>query len=242
MRAYMLCVKIIFCFFIFTICRTAYADICIEEKITTTISGKTFQGIKKTYITKSKILVEDPTISKKVIYDYENNKVYLIDNIKKDISIYALNNFSLPSNEKIYPDFAAVKPEDMLSKESGSKKKIGKYSCYEVVIYIPKIATLTRVWLTKDILTPLNPLFLFLENNNDILLKKLLSVMKESNAYVVESVTTIVRPKESEKYLKMELVKISEEVPDTIFTLPQDYRILNMDVAPLPDQNNSTEK
>jgi hypothetical protein len=242
MRVNMPRVIIILCFFIFAVYKTVFADICIEEKITTTISGKTFQGIKKTYITKNKILLEDPTISKKVIYDYENNKVYLIDNIKKDISIYALNNFSLPTNEKMYPDFTSVKVEDMLSKESGSKKKIGKYSCYEVVIYIPKIATLTRVWLTKDIPTPLSPLFLFLENNNDILLKKLLPVMKESNAYAVESITTIVRPKESEKYLKMELVKISEDVPDTLFTLPEDYRILNMDVAPLPDQNEIPAK
>jgi hypothetical protein len=181
-------------------------------------------------------------ISKKVIYDYESNKAYLIDNIKKDISIYALNNFTLPTNEKMYPDFTSIKAEDMLSKESGSKKKIGKYNCYEVVIYIPKLATLTRVWLTKEVLTPLNPLFSFLENNNDVLLKKLLPGMKEFNAYAVESVTTIVRPKESEKYLKMELIKISEDVPDTLFTLPQDYRILNMDVTPLPEQNDSTAK
>ncbi|MBN2403759.1 MAG: DUF4412 domain-containing protein [Spirochaetes bacterium] len=231
----MLRIKIIFNFiiFIFSMHGIAHADICIEEKITTNIPGRIFQGIKKTYITKNKILLEDPTIAKRVIYDHETNKVYLIDDSKKDLSVYSLNNFTLPSNDKIYSDFIPLRDEDILYKESGNNKKVGNYDCYEVVAYIPKIAAISRVWLTKDIEASLTDFFLFIEKNNDSLLKKMMPMMKESNNYVVESITIIVRPKESEKYLKTELVKISvQEVPDSLFKLPEDYRKLNMEDSP----------
>jgi hypothetical protein len=229
-------VKILFVIFIFTICKMVFADICIEEKITTNLTDKIFNGIKKTYITKNKTLLDDPTISKKVIYDYENNKVYLIDDLKKDVSIYPLNNFTLPFNEKIYSNFVSVKEDDILSRESNIKKKIGQYDCYGVVIYMPKIATLATIWITKGIDTPLASFFSFIEKNNDILIKKLMPVMKESNAYIVESEIIIVRQNESEKYLRTELVKISTlDVPENLFKLPEDYRKLNMNTASLPE-------
>jgi hypothetical protein len=228
-------VKILFVIFIFTICKTVYADICVEEKITTNLTDKIFNGIKKTFITKNKTLLDDPTISKKVIYDYENNKVYLIDDLKKDVSIYPLNDFTLPFNDKIYSNFVSVKEEDILSRESSIKKKIGQYDCYGVVIYMPKIAALATVWITKGIETPLASFFSFIEKNNDILIKKLIPSMKESNAYIVESEIIIVRQNETEKYLRTELIKIStQNVPENLFKLPEDYRKLNMDSAPSP--------
>jgi hypothetical protein len=210
-----------------------FADIYIEEKITTTIAGKLFQGINKIYITKNKTLLEDSTISKRIIYNYDSNKVYVIDDNKKDVSIFGLNSFILPINEKIYSEFSSVKEEDILSRESGLKKKIGKYNCNEIVLYIPKIATLSRIWVSKEIEAPLISIFPFLEKNSNILLKKILPVLKNDNAYVVESLTTIVRPKELERYLKTELKKISvQDVPDTLFNLPEDYRKLNMEPEP----------
>ncbi len=229
--------KIIYFIFLFSAANSpALADICVEEKITTTFAGKLFNGIRKIYIKNNKTLLEDPTISKRIIYDYDSKKVYLIDDIKKDISIYGINNFTLPINDKIYLDFASVKEDEMLSRESGGKRKIGKYMCSEIVIFIPKIATLTHIWVTKEIDATLIPLFSFLENNGNIMLKKILPVMKRDNSYVVESVTTIVRPKELERNLKTELKKIAvQDVPENLFSLPEDYRKLNMEPAAPPD-------
>jgi hypothetical protein len=238
MRLNMFRLNTIFCIILFicTVSDPVFADIYIEEKITTTIAGKLFQGIKKIYIAKNKTLLDDPTISKKVIYDYDGSKVYLIDDIKKDVSIYALNNFTLPINEKIYSDFRSIKEEDILSKESGSKKKIGQYNCSEIVLYIPKIATLSRVWITKEIEAPLSSLFQFLEKNSNIMLKKIVPVLKNNNACVVESTTTIIRPKELERYLKTELKKVLEQdFPESLFNLPEDYRKLNMEPTPSPE-------
>ena len=247
MRISIFKIKILSCFFVFAVCGAVFADICIEEKITTNIAGRPFDGIKKTYITKNKTLLEDPTISKRVIYDYDSKKVYLIDDLKKDISVYSLNGFMLPLSEKIYSDFIFLKEKDILIRESGLRKKIGKYNCSETVIYIPKIAALARIWTTKDIDTSLASFYSFLENNNDVLLKKLIPVLKNGNAYVVENVITIVRPKEPEKYIKTELVNISSgEVSDSLFKLPADYRILNMDSgqaeSPLRENDAQGEK
>jgi hypothetical protein len=222
---------IIYCILFFTaVYATAFADIYIEEKITTTVAGRPFNGVKKIYIANNKTLLEDPTISKRIIYDYNAGKVYLIDDVKKDVSIYGLNNFALPINEKIYPDIVSVKEEEILSKESSSKRKIGKYNCSEIVIFIPKIATLSHIWITNEIDIPLDNLYSFLENNSNIMLKKILPALKNGKAYVVESITTIVRPKEAEKNVKTELKKISMQVvPESLFNLPEDYRKLNME-------------
>jgi hypothetical protein len=233
---------IFFILFFNAVYTTAFADIYLEEKITTTVAGRPFNGIKKIYIAKNKTLLEDPTISKRIIYDYNAGKVYLIDDVKKDVSIYGLNNFALPINEKIYPDIVSVKEEEILSKESSGKKKIGKYNCSEIVIFIPRIATLSHVWVTKEIDVPLESLYSFLENNGNNMLKKILPALKNGKAYVVESVTTIVRPKEAEKNVKSELKKISvQEVPETLFTLPEDYRKLNMETASSVDPGNTSQ-
>ncbi|MFH0977612.1 MAG: hypothetical protein V1874_17675 [Spirochaetota bacterium] len=223
--------KIILCIiFISSVSTAVYPDITIEEKITTTMTEKPFHGVRKTYIAKDKTLLDDPTIAKKIIFDYNANKVYVIEDAKKDISIYASGNFKLPYNERIYGEFVNLEPEDVLSKESGIKKKIGNYHCHEVVIYIPKIAALARIWLTKDIEAPLSPYLSFLEQNSDIIIKKLMPAMKAGNLYIAESATIIIRPKTAEKNLKIELIKFSAgEIPESIFKLPEGYRKLNIE-------------
>ena len=220
---------IYFLVFMLSIAGTAHSDLIIEEKITADLNGKTFQGVIKTYITKNKILLDDPTLSKRIIFDYNANTVYVIEDAKKDVSIFSLNNFKMPVNENIYSDLSAIEEKNVLSKESGSKAKIGNYNCYEVVVYIPKIAAMSRVWLTREIEVPLADFFSFLEQNGNIIIKKLLPFMKPANAYIVESSTTIVRPKEVDKNFKTGLVNISvQDVPETLFNLPEDYRKLNM--------------
>lgn len=216
--------------FIIFFCKIGYPDIYIEEKIYTTIPGKLIHGIKKTYITKNKALLIDPMLPRKTIFDYVNNLVYTIDDAKKDLTIYKLNNFKLPVNANLSPDFSALNERELYSKESGNKKKIGKYNCFEFVIYIPKMAAMTRLWLTKDNEIPLAPYFTFLEKNNSGLLKKIMPLMTANNSCIVKSTTTIIRPKETEKNFKQELVRIStDNIPDELFNLPADYRKLTVE-------------
>lgn len=216
--------------FIIVLCKAGYTDIYIEEKIYSTIPGKLFHGVKKTYITNNRILLVDPTLPVKTIFDYANNLVYTIDDAKKDLTVYKLNTFKLTVNANLSPDFSALNERDLFSKESGNKKKIGKYNCFELVIYIPKMAAITRLWLTKDNEIPLAPYFTLLEKNNNGLLKKIMPLMTANNSCIVESATTIIRPKETEKNFKQELVKISaDNIPDELFNLPADYRKLTIE-------------
>lgn len=207
--------------------KTAFAGIYIEEKITTTMPGKEFLGIKKTYISNHKALIIDPTIQAKQIYDFAGEKVYLVNDIKKTLSTVNLTEFKAPYNEKIYTDFASLSDQDFYCKESGDKKMIGKYNCSELVVYIPRIAAFTRLWLTSEIEPEFEDYFTFAKNSQDILQRKIMSMRKEKNIYVIESKTLVVRPDEPEKYLKTNLVKIcSEEIPDELFALPVDYTVI----------------
>ena len=216
--------------FIVALYKTGYPDIYIEEKIYSTIPGKLFHGIKKTYIIKDKVFLVDPTVAIKTLFDYANNLVYTIDDAKKDVTVYKLNNFKLPVNANLSPDFSALTERDLFSKESGNKKKIGKYNCFEFVIYIPKKAAMTRLWLTKDNEIPLATYFTFLEKNSNGLMKKIIPLMTANNSCIVESTTTIVRPKETEKNFKQELIKIlTDSIPDELFNLPADYRKLTVE-------------
>ncbi len=211
----------------FSIIKAGYPDIYIEEKITAIAGGNKTQGIKKTYITKNKTLLYDPSCSVKVIFDYNKNKVYSINDSGKDISVYPIEKFMLPVNADFYSDLTSLKESDLYIKESGKKRQIENYKCFEIVIYIPRIAAMMNIWLSS-IESSLTTHFVFLERHSSILQKKILPVMRDKNACIIESTIVIVRPKKPEKYLKSELSKISnQDIPESVFSLPEDYRILN---------------
>jgi hypothetical protein len=222
--------KIILCVItcLFTVIKAGSADIFTEEKIITTIGGSETKGIRKLFITKDKILFQDPAFPARFIFDYNKNKVYSINDTAKDISIYSLEKFILPVDTNFCPDFADLKDSDLHVKESGNKKQINHYSCFEVVIYAPRIAAMTNVWLSS-LESPLTQQHNFAEKHGSILLKKILPILKKNNACIIESTTIIVRPNESERYLRSELLKFSiDDIPDFIFSLPENYRILNI--------------
>jgi hypothetical protein len=215
-----------FIIFSVAIAKSGYSDIYIEEKITTTSGGNTTQGIKKTYLTKNKTLLQDPALQAKIIFDYNTNKVYSINDQGKDISVYPIDKYILPASD-FYSDFVNLNDSNLYIRESGKKKQVAEYSCFEIVIYIPRIAAMTNLWLSS-IETPLNDHITFFERYGSILTKKILPIMSSKNACIIESATVIVRPKEPEKYLKSELLKISiQDIPDSVFNLPEDYRIVN---------------
>ncbi len=226
--------KIIFlsCFLLMPgMMHTSYAGIYIEERIETNLPGRVVSGIKKTYFTEKKVLIIDPFLSSRVIYDFENNKVYLIDDVKKYLSTTDASGFAIPINEEIFEQFLTLNEKDLHSKESGSWQTIGAYKCFEVVVYIPRLASLSRIWITKDIKLPISPYISFLEKNSkDIILKKIMPVLKENDAFIVSYVMTIVRPKELDRYFNGRLLKISEQdIPDELFNLPVDYTKVSLE-------------
>jgi hypothetical protein len=218
--------KFFVCIFFAASAKAAYSDIYIEERITTTVGGSETQGIKKIYISKNKTLLQDPALKVRIIFDYDNNKVYTINDPGKDISVYPIEKYIMPAPD-FYSDLVKLKDSDLHIRESGNKKQLGKYNCFEIVIFIPRIAAMINLWLGS-----IDPSFsqhlAFLEKHGDIISKKLLPVLSSNNACIIESKIIIVRPKEPEKYLKSELLNISiQDIPDSIFSLPENYRIVN---------------
>ncbi|MBN2038934.1 MAG: hypothetical protein JW864_02765 [Spirochaetes bacterium] len=227
----------------FTVAKAAFADHYIEEKILTTISGKDFFGVKKTYITEKRALILDPTLPLRQIFDFEQKKVYLVNDRNRTLQTLDLNEFNAPFNEKIYSEFASLKDHDFYCKESGIKKKIGKYNCSELVVYIPRISAYTRLWLSTEVEADLSSNFGFLKSTQDILSKKVISLQNDEKLCIVESKTLIVRPKEPQRYLKTTLMKVaSQDVPEKLFTLPVDYTVIRNEVAESEDDASGSKE
>lgn len=197
----------------------------IEESISSTLSGKDVSILQKTYLTDNNLLFTQSTHPQRILYDLNTQRVYLIDDIKRRYSSTSFNNYKESFDQGISSIFNLLVVNEILCRESGEKKRIYNYDCFEIVIYLPKIATMISLWLTKDLPALMNLYYSFsqkAELGNGM--KKMISIMKQYDAFPVESITAMVRPKESTRYLKVRLKKISYNVLDSIFTIPYEYK------------------
>ena len=201
----------------------------IEELITSNITGKNYTGTGKLYITEEKALLIEPGIPYRIILDYKEKKAIFVNDRKKTRKTTPLNTLSIRSSSVFYNELKGCEEKNLLIRESGNEKKINSHNCFEVIIFIPKIAVMNNIWLTKNPSKNLGLYFSFLDKAGpDIITKKLLPIMKKYNAIPVYSVTTIVRPKGNEKYLRRSLRKISfMDIQKNLFAVPEDYTVLH---------------
>ncbi|MDY6970601.1 MAG: hypothetical protein SVR08_18390, partial [Spirochaetota bacterium] len=197
----------------------------IKEQISSNITGKQVNASRKVYLTKNYLLLTNSTLPYKLLFNFKSGKVHLIDDKNKRYSSTDINTIMNEEDKIISSVLYSVVDSKIHSRESGNKKMIKGYNCYEVVVYMPRIAAFTSLWLTNDIKTPLDLYFSIL-NRAEFKpgVKKIISILHNYNSYSVESVTTVLNPKGLPKYQKIKLEDISyKEISVSYFTIPENY-------------------
>lgn len=198
----------------------------IEEQITSTLTDEKTSATRKLYLKEKNALLIDPILSHKLLFNFETLEVYLLDDVKRCYSAMDMDNFKPHSNNKIYSIYNSLIRGDILSSESMNKKMIGRYDCFEVVIYMPRTATLTYLWLTSEIKAPLDLYYSFVQRTNlGFKIKEINSIEQGYKAYAIETIVIMIRPKEPRRYLNIRLEEIScKNIPNSVFSIPDGYK------------------
>lgn len=200
----------------------------VEEFITGNISGKEISGARKFYLTEGKALLISPGLPYRLVFDLQKQEVLIVNDKEKRWSAASMKEFDINADDIFFSGFINLKDNELYMKESGNIKKIGKYTALCSAIYMPKIAAITEIWLSKDTGIPLDSFFLFMEKiNPGIQFKKILPVMKRDNSFPVYTSTTIVSAQDTNKYLNLSLQEISvKDIPVNIFDVPEEYTLI----------------
>ncbi|MCU0821532.1 MAG: hypothetical protein MUC95_03545 [Spirochaetes bacterium] len=201
-------------------------NIYIEEQVSGNITGNNISDIRRIIIKDDKILLVDPSLVYRTLFNLKENKVFLIDDLNRRYAVTGMNELKVPVKEKFITVFASFGKSSVVYKESGNKRMIGGYDCFEVVVFLPRAAAIINLWLTKSIEAPLEIYFNFLEKakveNSQI--THIVNIMKEYKAYPAECTITMVAEKAENKIFNMVLKEFSaREVPDSEFLIPEEY-------------------
>lgn len=201
----------------------------IKEEIISTMTGERISTTREILINEENVLLKDSILQYRALFKINNNRIYLIDDKNKRYSIAKINEESILTSHEFYDSITFLNDNNIISRDSGNKKTIGKYNCFEIVVYMPEIAALTSLWLTQDVSKPLEMYYAFLEKRDlGIPMKKLIQILKTYNAGAVEIITTVIRPNEKEKYLIVKLDEILyKDIPVVKFSIPEGYRLAN---------------
>lgn len=201
--------------------------IYIEELINSNISGKEITDIRKLYLTENKALLISPGLPHRLVFDLQKQEVYIVNDTEKRRSVAPLPGYEINSDDILFSEFNNLKDKNLYIKESSNTKKVGKYNALGSAIYMPKIAAITELWLSKETGIQLDAFFSFMEKiNPGMQFKKILQMMKKDNSFPVYTATTIVRADETNKYLNISLREISiKDIPVDIFDVPVEYTL-----------------
>lgn len=194
----------------------------IEEEITNTMTGAKTVSTKKMYYTENSVLIDDETLPYNVLFHITKNRVYLIDNKNKQYSKTSIEEFKKLSGGA----FSSLNDNDIIIKNTGRKKKIGGYNCFEIKIIINKLGLRTSSWLSSGIVSSLEPYFAFSKKTGlGAGTKKVLDLMKKHKAYTVESITTRIDSRPDPGSIIIRLKDISNrKIPERMFRVPDGYK------------------
>ncbi len=222
------CIYIIFIFIIIILnIKISYAgSLYIEEQISGDITDDGISAARRILIKDNDILIEDPSFAYKTLFKINDKKAFLIDDLNRRYAVTGIQDFRMPLKEKFVPVFDLFRKSEPRHKESGNIRKIGKYDCFEVVLFLPRAAALINLWLIKNIEAPVDLYFSFLDRVKveSSQIESVLKIMREYKAYPAECIITMAAEGDKKKYFRIVLKEISaREIPASEFAVPEEY-------------------
>ncbi len=194
----------------------------IEETVNGNITGQETTIVKKAYYSKSHILIIDPSLPYRVLFNLGSKTVYLIDDANKIYTYMSIEKFVRMSNNSP----VRISDSDVMVENTGKKKQIDKYPCEEYSVYIPKMGVKTYLWISGKINLPMGLFYSFskrtgLGSQN----RQIIKLMEKQGGYTIESKSTFLAPGMYGKYINVKLNTARYINADSaVFQLPSGYR------------------
>ncbi len=196
----------------------------IEEVVKNTM-GPQMTAVRKSYFAQDKILIADSSQPYKALFNLKTRRVFLISDTTKQYSETSIEEFKKLSEQGISAAYRALSDADILIRESGNRKKIGKYNCIEVNVLVPKMSMKTSMWITSDIPVSAEPYYSFSEKTGlGGQMQALVRFLRKKRAYTVESESLSVSPSGLGGSIHVELREISlMDIDERLLDVPRGY-------------------
>jgi hypothetical protein len=201
--------------------------IYIEEVTHNTMAGREMTTVKKTYYTVETTLIVDSAQPFTILINLKKKRVFFIDDAHKRYSEMSLADF----RELTYKNNPLVQlsNKDVVYKETGRKKTIKGYDCFEVTILMQGLGLKTTAWMGK-VSHSLDLYYTFSQKSGmGSQLTSIIDLQKKYNAYTIESVTTPISAALPRGSVTVMVKKILlKKYPENFFRVPKTYEKVSL--------------